>query len=131
MTEDEWDRFFVRASKIENRQKRWPFYCNIFVTNTISLKIRIASGAGEVCSNAENEGKCLTKMAQISIVTAKCNEKSGSVRRIVPSWISCLHWGWRHKLESGWKERGSIWLKENVGVDKSDRQCCPFSRSVV
>lgn len=25
MTEDEWDRFFVRASQIENRQKRWHF----------------------------------------------------------------------------------------------------------
>ena len=53
--------------------------------NTISLKIRIASGAGEVCSNTENEEKCLTKMAKNSIVTAKCNEKSRSVRRIVPS----------------------------------------------
>jgi hypothetical protein len=97
MTEDEWDRFLVRESQIENRQKRWPFYCNIFVTNTISLKIRIASGAGEVCSNTENEEKCLTKMAKCFMVTGKCNEKSRSVRRIVPSWISCLHWGWRHK----------------------------------
>ena len=36
MTEDEWDRFLVRESQIENRQKRWPFYCNIIVTNTIT-----------------------------------------------------------------------------------------------
>ena len=38
MTEDEWDRFFVGESKIENRQKRWSFYCTIFVTNTIIIE---------------------------------------------------------------------------------------------
>ena len=91
MTEDEWDRFLLRESQIEDRQKRWTFYCNMFVTNTISLKIRIASGAGEVCSSTEHEGRCLTEMAKSVTVTGKCNEKSGSMRRIQHSWISCLH----------------------------------------
>ena len=32
LTEDEWHGSLVREPQIENRQKRWRFYCNIFVT---------------------------------------------------------------------------------------------------
>jgi hypothetical protein len=32
LTEDEWHGSLVREPQIENRQERWPFYCNIFVT---------------------------------------------------------------------------------------------------